>query len=343
MTLLDRLRTILLEKDVLPIEPAKAILGSDLLQVVRPQLEGYADASIRQSFSALAVDPSSPLARVAQGHGYYRRPTPTEAAQSEPWTPEDQAVSKDQSSPSQSAFVSRDFQSEERFRAFFVRYSKLRMGFPMKVEHTAGAHQPAGVNKWKFPDVVVLHWEVGNQRDDGFALDHALLEVKRSLGEQPFRIASVELKVELTLSNFREYFFQCVSNSKWAHLAHLVIATPVLDALLVQELRRLGGSYGVAVSAFPFTRAELAALPGASELLAMSEEAFEKLAADRSPTSIASGVHRSELDWDHIRDMRVQSPDFRNLFDWIARCLRDSKAYTIENFISLQRIEAEAG
>lgn len=342
MTLLDRLRTLLSEGNILPADPAKAISGSDLLKVVKPQLKDYAEASIRQTFSNLAADATSPIARVAQGYGYFRRPEPAETAEDEPGQPETRATSEVPPSK-QAAHASRETQPEERFRAFFVRHSKLRMGFPMKVEHTAGAHQPAGVNKWKFPDVVVLQWEVGDQVEGGFALDRALLEVKRSLGEQPFRIASIELKVELTLSNFREYFFQCVSNSKWAHLAHLVVATPVLDALLVQELRRLGSSYGVSVSAFSFTRDELAALPNASELLSMSDEEFEKLAARTSPISIATGVQRPELDWDHIRDMRTQSPDFRNLFDWIARCLRDSKAYTIDNFLSLQQIEAEAG
>jgi hypothetical protein len=108
----------------------------------------------------------------------------------------------------------------------------------MHIEHTKGARQPAGVNKWKFSDVVVLDWDVGEQREDAFVLDRALLEVKRSLGEQPFRLSSVELKVELVLNNFREHFFQCVSNSKWAHMAHLVVASPISDALLATELRR---------------------------------------------------------------------------------------------------------
>lgn len=339
MTLLEQLREILAREGVLPVDPDEAILGSDLVDRIMSELSGtYSVNSIRQTFSTLAADPTSPMARVAQGFGYYKRPTPSAEV-----VCVDDVPSARQPSAPPDVSVGRESQPEEKFRAFFVRHARLRSGFPVRVEHTAGSHQPAGVNKWKFPDVVVLDWEVGDQSDDGFALDRALLEVKRSLGEQPFRLSSVELKVELTLGNFREYFFQCVSNSKWAHLAQLVVATPVSDSLLVGELRRLGASYGVAVLYFPLSRDRLDALPSAGALSGMSDEEFEKLAVGVVPTTIATGTPRSDLDWDHIRDMRAQSPEFRSLFDWIARCLRDSRAYTFENFLSLQRIEQEAG
>jgi hypothetical protein len=113
----------------------------------------------------------------------------------------------------------------------------------MIVEHTKGLRQRAGINKWKFPDVVLLRWEVGSVTDRGFRLDKDLLEVKRSLGEQPFRLTSAELKVELTASTLRESFFQCVSNSKWAHTAQLTVANRLIDEVVVEELRRLGASY----------------------------------------------------------------------------------------------------
>jgi hypothetical protein len=339
MTLQDQLCEILAREGVLPPDPDDAILGSKLLEKVQDHLSApYSANSIRQTFSVLAADPTSPIARVAQGFGYYRRPAASVQAPIS-----DEASDVRQPSAPPVVTGGREAQPEEKFRAFFLRLARLRSGFPVRVEHTSGAHQPAGVNKWKFPDVVVLDWEVGDQSEDGFVLDRALLEVKRSLGEQPFRLSSIELKVDLTLGNFREFFFQCVSNSKWAHLAQLVVATPISDALLVSELRRLGASYGVSVSYFPLPRDRLDGLPSASTMLTMPEEEFEKLAVGITATSIATGTPRADLDWDHIRDMRAQSPEFRTLFDWVARCLRDSRAYTFENFVSLQRIESEAG
>jgi hypothetical protein len=335
MSLYEQLREILSENGVLPDDPNDAIFGSELIEKIRSRVKDYSDNSVRQTFSALAGDPTSPLAKVTHGIGYYRRPSAG--------SPGSDRSDDSEAGAAGESEAGRGGQPEEKFRAFFMRHAWLRSSFPVKVEHTAGAQQPAGVNKWKFPDVVVLDWEVGDQDEDAFILDRSLLEVKRRLGQQPFRLSSVELKVELTLGNFREYFFQCVSNSKWAHVAHLALATPVSDSLLESELRRLGASYGVAISHFPFTRKELEDLPPAQKLLKMSEDEFEKPASGRSPTSIATGTPRTELDWDHIRDMRAQSPEFRDIFNWIARCLRDSRAYTFSNFQSLLQIEGEAG
>lgn len=338
MSLVEQLRNLFAETDILPAEPSNAILGSDLLERVRSQINGsYSDNSIRQTFSTLAGDATSPLARVEWGYGYYRRAKPEPLAE----TPSEPPASIE--SPAFAEPVGgRDAQPEEKFRAFFMRHTRLKQGFPVHVEHTAASHQVAGVNKWKFPDVVVLDWEVAEQVDDSLALDEALLEVKRSLGEQPFRLSSVELKVELSLSTFREHFFQCVSNSKWAHVAQLVVAAPISDSLLVSELRRLGASYGVAILHFQLSRDKLDELPPASKLMQMTDEEFEKLATGLVPTALASGTQRSDLDWDHLRDMRQQSREFTDLFAWIARCLRDSRPYTFENFKSLLRIEAGA-
>jgi hypothetical protein len=343
MNLVEKLREVLGQDGILPTDPAKALIGSDLLKKVKPLVVGYSDNSIRQTFSALISDPTSPIARVEQGYGYYRRVTAPQPVVESEAAQQGEASAPTEGTPPAPIATGRNRQPEEKFRAFFVRYARLNSSFPVHVEHTSGTHQPAGVNKWKFPDVVVLDWEVGEQRGDGFALDRALLEVKRSLGEQPFRLSSVELKVELSLANFREHFFQCVSNSKWAHVAQLAVATAVSDSLLAQELRRLGASYGVTIMHFGLTRDRLDSLPDADKILSMSEDEFEKLAPEAQPTALATGAARGDLDWDHIRDMRAQSADFRELFGWVARCLSDARAYSIENYRQLQEIERQAG
>ena len=174
-------------------------------------------------------------------------------------------------------------------------------------------------------------------------LDKSTLEVRRGLGEQPFKLSSTELKVELSLGSFREFFFQCVSNSKWAHLAKLTIACPVSDFLLANELRRLGSSYGVAVSYFPFSSQELESMPKASEILRMSDEEFEKIARSKREINLTPGIENPSLDWEHIKDLRSLSNEFVEIFDWIARCLKDSRAYTMENYRELTRIENAAG
>lgn len=338
MSLAEQLRNVL--PTLLPTTPETAILGTELLEQVRPKITGqYSDHSIRQTFSSLAADPTSPLARVEQGFGYYLRPTIIEQETPQREAPQSEAPA----ASDERVESSRADQLEEKFRSFFVRNSLFENRFPVHIEHTSATRQPAGVNKWKFPDVVELDWNAGEATEDGFVLDKAVLEVKRSLGEQPFRLASVELKVELSLSNFRQHFFQCVSNSMWSHAATLVVAAPIVDSLLAGELRRLGTSYGVQIHSFDLSVERLGQLPNADQILALRDDEFERLRGDIKPAQISSGTARSALDWDHVRDMMTQSQDFKDIFEWIARCLRDARAYSFKRYLDLREIEQEAG
>jgi hypothetical protein len=214
-----------------------------------------------------------------------------------------------------------------------MRYSELNNRFPKHIEHTAGTRQRAGVNKWKFPDVVVLEWEVGKMTDGGFRLDEGVLEVKRSLGEQLFRLISVELKVALSHSTFRENFFQCVSNSKWAHTAQLIVGEKIADGQLGEELRRLGTSYDVSVISYGFDPGFLEDLPLADKIKVMKDADFEKeIVAEIKETHFSSGKSKVALDWEHIRDLKIQSEDCHKVFDWTARCIVMKAALTFSDF-----------
>jgi hypothetical protein len=185
--------------------------------------------------------------------------------------------------------------------------------------------QQAGINKWKYPDVVAVKW--GVLKDDG-GLDKDLLQVRQGLGDQPFRIISTELKVDVTPGSLREVFFQCVSNSRWAHSAQLAIACKITDEKVAEELKRLGTSYDVSVVSFGLSQEFLTALPSAESLLGSSEAAMEKHFASIKFETIASGQERDALDWEHIRDLQTQHPAMIDFFAWIARCLRDGQAHS---------------
>jgi hypothetical protein len=320
---------------LLPEDPQSAINGTTLLGLVQPKLQGeYSEASIRQHFSVMAGDATSPIAKVSQGHGYYRRPQPAQPLQDAVQPPgvvvEDQAEQES----------TRNQQREERFRALFIRYAEINNRFPVHIEHTTAIRRAAGVNKWKFPDVVVLDWDVGRISDSGYQIDRGLLEVKRSLGDQPFRLTSVELKVGLTLSTFRESFFQCVSNSKWAHHAYLVTANSLQDETLVKELRRLGTSFDISVISYGMSCEDIDALPNADQVLRSSDQEIEQMASCISITRVSSGRPREALDWEHIEDVRTQSRDFNDVFVWISRCLLDGKPYAFSDFRQISSVEA---
>lgn len=320
--------------EVLSPEPREAINGTKLLEKVRNCLEGeYSENSIRQHFSEMSQDPTSSIAKVADGHGYYLRKPENRESLAGPIAAEPVKASE-----------GREVQLEEKFRSIFMRHSERSNLFPMHVEHTRASSRAAGINRWKFPDVVLLGWGVGEMIDQGYRLDPNLLTVKMSLGEQPFSLHSIELKVSLAMSTFRENFFQCVSNSKWAHGASLAIANTIDDSTLSDELRRLGASYDISVLSYGLSSEFLESLPSASEIRNMTDAEFDdRITVNITLQRISTGKERTSLDWEHIRDLRSLSPEFRLLFEWVAYCLAQKRAYTFMNFNQIQSIEKKTG
>lgn len=155
-----------------------------------------------------------------------------------------------------------------------------------------------------------------------------------------FSLRSIELKVALSASIFRENFFQCVSNSKWAHGAELAVANSIDDNTLNDELRRLGASYDISVVSYGLSSEVSESLPNASEIRKMTDADFDdRIAAKIGFQRISSGKERASLDWEHIRDLRSLSPEFRSLFEWVAHCLSQKRAYTFADFQQIQNIE----
>jgi hypothetical protein len=331
-TLWDQLNDLF--PKVLSSEASAAINGTSLLERVRPRLVGkYEESSIRQHFSEMSKDPTSSIAKVSGGHGYYLRNAESRVIV--------QPAAPSGSSVEATVSLGREAQLEEKFRSIFMRYMEQSgQQFPMHVEHTRATKKEAGVNQWKFPDVVLLSWGVGKVTDQGYKLDQDLLAVKTSLGEPPFTLQSIELKVSLTLSTFRENFFQCVSNSKWAHRSILAVANGIDDKTLRDELQRLGASYDVSIISYNLSSAMLEGLPSASEILKMPISEFEQLISGTiNETQISNGKERAALDWEHVNDLRSISSDFVDLFEWIAYCLLQKGAYRFEDFSHIRKIK----
>jgi len=316
---------------ILPSEPGRSMNGTQLLAKVQPKLKGnYAEGSIRQHFSDMSKDPTSKIAKVASGHGYYLR-NPENVASDQPASPE---------LPPPASARGRDSQPEEKFRSIFIRHSEeVSRRFPIHIEHTKALRKPGGVNQWKFPDVILLSWGIGKVTDEEYVLDQDALTVKSSLGEPSFSLESVELKIALSLSTLRESFFQCVSNSKWAHRSTLVVANSIDDKTLRDELERLGASYDVTVVSFGLTNKVLEELPSANDIRQMTAADFENQVTGKiSLTVISTGKERATLDWEHLNDLRSQSGDFRDLFEWIAYCLLQKKAHSIDEFRQIRKL-----
>lgn len=307
---------------VLPRDPDKAIRGQELIRMLRERglsEEEIGDDSLKSMFSTLKKRSDSPIARRASKQGYFLRPSfPTAPAAADPDIEPAGAAAAEQPTG-----TGRGEQAEEKFRSVYMAWLRREQQYPVHIEHLEASRTERGLNTWKFPDVISLRWAVAT--DDVSAapvLNRSMLDVRRSLGEQPFQLMSSELKVEAIASNLRRDFFQCLSNSKWAHKSALVYACDIIDEALVDELTRLGNSFGVNVFTFNLKLDDMDKLPGAKDIES-AEKVETILGKSLETNTVVTALDRDSLDWEHLEDLRAQHHVVGKIFDWISRCMQD--------------------
>jgi len=101
---------------------------------------------------------------------------------------------------------------------------------------------------------------------------------------------SFEIKKTLNKSNYRESFFQAVSNSSWAHEGYLVTAEIDEDDELQAEVKRLSSSFGIGII-----------------ILDLSD-------IDSSYVLYPAKLHDS-LDWETINKLCEQNLDFKTFLN----------------------------
>jgi len=138
--------------------------------------------------------------------------------------------------------------------------------------------QRSGYNEWIHPDMVGFYLPLDDWRPD-------VIEFNRLSDNNSLRLFSFELKRRLSKSNYREAYFQAVSNSSWAHEGYLVAAEIVQDDELLSELERLASSFGIGI--------------------------IHLNPADIDGSTILYPARgRSTLDWETINKLCEQNPDF---------------------------------
>lgn len=95
-----------------------------------------------------------------------------------------------------------------------------------------------GLNEWIHPDVVGVYIPI----DDW---GREIIELNSISNSNAISIYSFEMKKSIDRNNYREYFFQAVSNSSWANESYLVSAKIKDDDELMNELERLSSSFGI--------------------------------------------------------------------------------------------------
>jgi hypothetical protein len=328
MNLRDHLKDIL--PQILPANPAEAIKGTELIRLVRYRLgEEYSDATLRYHFSIMSCDPSSPIAKVEQGQGYYLRRSVLGGAHVSV-TQARLGMLFETDAEALDLAVAR----ERKFRAIFARDQETAGRFPFLFESPLAPDAPFE-SFWKCPDAAVLDWEASDLPSHGAQLSRRTLALRQAMGLPPFRLVSARLRIEVTHQSCRQDFFQALSNARWAHHGELVIATSLADEHLADELRQLGTEFGIGVLCYGLTHDELDELRPGYEIPRMTAREFEALQSRLKPQRICPSRPRS-IDWATVERLQIEHREFDELFEWLWRCVRDERAYNRREFSSLE-------
>jgi len=155
-------------------------------------------------------------------------------------------------------------------------FSRGRSIFTKTIFHETSRRK--GFNEWLHPDIVGMYLPLEDWQQD-------VIKFNQLLDNNSIRLFSFELKKSLSKSNYREAFFQAVSNSSWAHEGYLVAAEITQDDDLLAELERLSAAFGIGIIHL-------------------------RLSDFNSSTVIFPARKREVLDWETINKLCEQNKDF---------------------------------
>lgn len=135
-----------------------------------------------------------------------------------------------------------------------------------------------GLNEWLHPDMVGFYLPIDDWKKD-------LLELNKITDNNSLKLFSFELKIKLDKTNYRESFFQAVSNSSWAHEGYLVASDILNDDDLLSELERLSMSFGIGIIKLNLKDID-------------------------SSSVIFHAKKKNNLDWETMNKLSERNPDF---------------------------------
>lgn len=328
MSLRNNLNILLPE--VLPKDPREAIKGTELIRLVQLKIEGeYSDASLRYHFSIMSCDPSSPIAKVERGQGYYLRVSQIPALSGA-----QELIAMKQG---QLNVLGNDLEASnnqinrlQKFHAIIYKYSERRGLFPFVFRKALTVGAPLG-NLWRFPEMAQVEWELSNSDDYGVSLDMDSLAIRRSQGLPPYTLRSVRLRTVCTIESIREDFFQTLSASLWAQSGHLYYACAIEDEALRESIRLLSSQFGVGVTTFGLDLEALDELPSTAHLMNANIQEAEALMDRLQVSVIAGALSRDQVDWKSLSQARKDSTEITRLFRWINICLKRGKIIPVES------------
>lgn len=125
--------------------------------------------------------------------------------------------------------------------AYFLRHHEYFGAYSKTIFHEESLKGQKGEDKWLYPDMVAVNFEYANYQENN------LFQFINKFDILPIKIFSFEIKKELSFSNYKEYFFQAVSNSSWANEGYLVALNIDDDDRFIEALQKLSLSFGIGI------------------------------------------------------------------------------------------------
>ena len=339
MNLRDQLKEIL--PDILPRNPAKAIKGTELIEMVKHKLkQDYSDATLRYHFSIMSCDPYSTIAKVEQGQGYYLRTATIHTMNSARNLFRSGDGGAAVGSIMGSAELDVAIGRASKFRAVVQRYLESVQQFPFAFEESFSNNAEA--NRWRIPDLAVIDWLTADESDDCVLMDKRKLEIHRRMGESPLRISSVKLRLEVNKDTLLEDLYQCLSASEWANVGELLVAASIEDQQVIEEIRRFASKHGIGVISFGLDADILDDMPEPAAIENLLPREFESILSLLRIRRYAAPSAGRPLDWQHIAGAAVANSDFARLESWISRSLLEERIITAREFDDLGRLASKA-
>lgn len=312
MSLRKQLNDVL--PDYLPANPKEAIKGTELIRLLRMRLDGnYSDASLRYHFSIMSCDPTSPIAKVEKGQGYYRRTAPVPALSSAQELLSQYQGRLDDMEEDQEG-VDHALMRVRKFRAIVNKWCDVNGRFPFTFREPFNEGAPMG-NLWKFPEILLVDWESGSD-DEGA---RTMLRLKSQLGLPPFRLHAARLRILPAYHSYREDFFQALSASVWAQGGELIYAAPIEDEALAEAIRNLSSQFGIGVTTFGLTADILDDLPRPANIINAHPRETEALMERLDVTRVSPAKSRTHIDWSALEVLQGDSTDVDKLLNWLSQ------------------------
>ncbi len=317
MSLRKQLSDLLSE--LLPSNPKEAIKGTELIRLLRLRLDGkYSDASLRYHFSIMSCDPSSPIAKVEKGQGYYRRGASLPALSGAQELVAMQQGRLDDFGNGHT--VDQALLQIQKFRAIVQKYAESCGLFTFEFRESLSESAPLG-NLWKFPETVFIDWEHGDLREEGLALDPGHLALKQTLGLPPYQLTSVRMRLSASPNTFREDLFQTMSASMWANGGELFFSSAIEDEYLADQIRFLANHLGVGVTTFGLTPENLDDLPHPSQIINAMARETDALLSRVKIEKISPVRNRAHCGWEVLENLRHDHSEMNQFLAWLGGSL----------------------